>query len=910
MSGTSRVLRGTAFAAFALAALFVRGPASDAHGEDDAFAAFSESSATAESILDALKGKADGLAASAGAATSGAVTVCARSDPPASKALADEIAGMLKRGADALKAAGFDAASAEAPLLVVRVRDRNAAPLVLATEDGSKLFVREGEAGHVVAPPTPPTRGDGFPLVRDAVNAGERARVWSWAQSSPTTATSLSAVVTRRLVRDAAPPDMKPAWAADAFAAWVETQAAPDAAPKHVCRPWAAPTADAFAKLVSGGAPSPLGARPLLARLMGALLAGSHDGPKALAALASSTAPMEAAVQEAFGKKLAEALAAAAVPASRGAADPLACDEQGTISCAVCKGVGKVELACPDCAGSGAVCCPSCLGSDTCAECTAGFQTYESGKKIRCKLCTGGKTHCVACNGTLKAPCRSCNGTGRSTWPCPARCSNGRLPCPASTAAAAGAGAAAEVPCPWCADAKLQSACPTCMGASYLGCKECWGTLRVPCPKCGGTGETRMVYTDGTTASATKCADCDGRGFSKCEKCNGGKLPCGACSGKGRVPRDAAKCALCRGTGKLAPAGWNLLRARFTPVTQDEVAEHKAMLDRAVKFLMTCVDPATGAFALRKLRRGRNDEPAGARERPTIFSNSFCLWTLAIAGQSTDDPAVKRARGRLLTDAKSIVDGTAEYRGSQAAGLTLRALTATGEDPGSPLVKGLVEKLVKGQHSDGFWGDSLDDPKSPSDPLDTLFVAESLRLARLRGVKVYGVWTKLLRAATLHLDSHALSPKNDWLIGTDVASSVALVIMAKEGTLGSKATAFDYESIPSVKRGMAWLDRYFDVKVEPKFSHGARRADPDDDAGYMAWIFSIQRLGMLLSLEELGGTRWYPEASRYMKSIQFSDGSFEERTRHALNGPVRTTCGAILFLLRATPTITNGKDDE
>jgi hypothetical protein len=243
-------------------------------------------------------------------------------------------------------------------------------------------------------------------------------------------------------------------------------------------------------------------------------------------------------------------------------------------------------------------------------------------------------------------------------------------------------------------------------------------------------------------------------------------------------------------------------------------------------------------------------------------------------------------------------------------GLTLRALTACGESPTSPLVKGIVDKLVKSQHGDGFWGASIDDPKAPSDAFESLFVAESLRLARVGGVKVPGAtWAKLLRAATSHLDSRALSAKNDWLIGTDVASSVALVIMAKEGALGSKATAFDYETIPGVKRGMAWLDRNFDIKTEPKFSRGARRID-DSDGGYMTWIFSIQRLGMLLSVEELGGERWYPAAARYLQSIQFSDGSFEERSRHALNGPVRTTCGAILFLLRATPSITNGKDDE
>jgi hypothetical protein len=894
------------FAFVAACALLVRGPAPDARGDDDDFAVFAETSSTTESLLEALKSKADGMTTSPGAATSGPVTVVTQNDAAAGKTLADEIAGMLKRGADALTAAGFAApASAEAPLVVVRVRARFAASLVLASEDGDKLFVRDGEAGHVVAPPTPPTRGDGFAIARDAVAASNRARVWAWTQSSPSQTTSLSSFAARRLVRDIAPAAAKSPWVADALVAWVEAQAAPDAAPRHSCRPWAAPTAESLAKLLAAGRP-PLGARPFLVRFMGALLAGAHEPQKAVTTLAQTPAALDVAVPEAFGKKLVDVLAAAGPASARGAADPMACDETGTITCALCKGMGKIELTCQDCDGAGAVCCPSCLGSDTCPECTSGWIVYEGGKKVKCHVCTGGKTHCMACGGTLKAPCKSCNGTGRSTWPCPGRCNAGRLPCPAS-----GAAQDATPPCPWCADAKLQSACPTCLGASYTGCRDCWGTLKVTCGKCGGSGETRMVYTDGTTASASKCAACDGKGYSKCDKCGGaGKLPCSSCGGKGRVPRDTAHCPLCDGTGKLAPPGWNLLRAKFTPFTKEELDAHKEMIDKAVKFVLTCDKTASGAFALRKQRKGRNDLPVQALEPPTLFSNAFCLWTLAIAGQPMDDPQFKRARDQLRTDAQAVVSGTAEYKGSQATALALRALVAMGESPTSPLVKSLVDKLVKGQHGDGFWGDTIDDPKEPGDALDTLFVAESLRLARMRGSKVFGVWTKLLRAATMHLDSHALSAKNDWLIGTDVASSIALVIMAKEGTLGSKATSFDYESIPCVKRGMAWLDRHFDVAHEPKFSRGARRADPTDDAGYMAWLFSIQRLGMLLSLEELGGERWYPTASRFLKSVQFADGDFEERSKHALNGPVRTTCGAILFLLRATPSITNGKDDE
>ena len=34
-----------------------------------------------------------------------------------------------------------------------------------------------------------------------------------------------------------------------------------------------------------------------------------------------------------------------------------------------------------------------------------------------------------------------------------------------------------------------------------------------------------------------------------------------------------------------------------------------------------------------------------------------------------------------------------------------------------------------------------------------------------------------------------------------------------------------------------------------------------------------------------------------------------ERSRDALNGPVRTTVACLLFLVRATPAVTDSKDD-
>jgi prenyltransferase beta subunit len=75
-------------------------------------------------------------------------------------------------------------------------------------------------------------------------------------------------------------------------------------------------------------------------------------------------------------------------------------------------------------------------------------------------------------------------------------------------------------------------------------------------------------------------------------------------------------------------------------------------------------------------------------------------------------------------------------------------------------------------------------------------------------------------------------------------------------------------------------------------------------AGFAADLFAIQRLAMLLNIDLLAHERWHTTGARYLRSLQLKDGSFEEMGSDALNGPVRTTCTALLFLARATPPVT------
>ena len=166
------------------------------------------------------------------------------------------------------------------------------------------------------------------------------------------------------------------------------------------------------------------------------------------------------------------------------------------------------------------------------------------------------------------------------------------------------------------------------------------------------------------------------------------------------------------------------------------------------------------------------------------------------------------------------------------------------------------------------------------------------------------IWYKALRAACSAFTARTVGGmKDSWVTATDVASHTALVVLARAGTLGDKAVTFDYHAMPEVQAGLAWLDRYFDIRQQPKFSGGAR-VNSRSDSGYAAYLFSIQRLGMLLRIPVLGGERWHTTGARYLREIQLPDGSFEETSRSRLNGPVRCTTISLLFLLRVTVPVT------
>ncbi|MCK6479398.1 MAG: hypothetical protein L6R43_04390 [Planctomycetes bacterium] len=874
-----------------------------------AMASLEDPSKGPDLLLGLLPDAARDIAADPGLSLEGErFTVCARGETGDREALLRAVEAADAKGRAALGEIGQEAVVLPGRTVVLFVSCPPGSAAAVA--DRAVLLLRApGDGG--TAPAAPPKRIDGLPLERDLLPMGRlQARRLGAERDRVAAYGGFERLLARRLLVEAAVPSAVPAWFREGLAGWLAGRMTGNPAPVPLHFPKGLAAGDRkAAEALLAASPPPAAILPALDAAVGRLLAKCGPLPPVLAKLAAGGGPAE--WKAALGADPVDALLESA--AALAAAGPN-CPAEGTLPCGLCNGARRLEVDCPECEGGGALACPSCRGSSACwaGNCEKGVQVYEGGKKVRCKFCSGGTTTCKACRATKKTSCLPCRGAGRVDRACPG-CVKGVVPCPHGGAAAAApcerCAGRLEAPCPWCAAGGSAHRCPACGGSGQKGCRTCWGTGRDLCGDCGGTGETRMVYTDGTTASASKCGDCNGRGFADCRACEGGKSDCGECAGKGLGRGRRPSCPACAATGTVPCALCPGSAPPPGPASLDpgDSEANARAVEKAVAFLMTCRD-GSGIFCLRKERselKPGERKPAGALLKASTFSNSHVLWTLLAAGIPRDDPRLAASWRRARADAERIVEGKDREEGVQAAAYTLRCLLLGGEGPEGPLVRGLVDALVAAQRGNGRWNDALDGSGDEDNDLNTLLAAEALHVARTRGARIpVACWGKALRAATDSFGSKGPTKASKGrLDGIDVTCSLALLAMAKAGTLGEGAGSFDYLSLPDVKAGLAWLDRHMDVARAPVFLGGALFRQEGGGA-HLAWLFSLQRLAMLLRVEEIGGDRWFVTGSRLLRTLQRDDGSFEETGPFAANGSVRGTCSSILFLLRATVPIT------
>jgi hypothetical protein len=108
-----------------------------------------------------------------------------------------------------------------------------------------------------------------------------------------------------------------------------------------------------------------------------------------------------------------------------------------------------------------------------------------------------------------------------------------------------------------------------------------------------------------------------------------------------------------------------------------------------------------------------------------------------------------------------------------------------------------------------------------------------------------------------------------------------------------------------ITKGMKWLARHFAVDRNHNIEN-SHVADPLRWRFY--YLYSIERVGQVIGVDELGDKAWYPLGARYLLDQQKPDGSWwtgipGDQWRQAGDIETADTCFAILFLTRSTPSL-------
>jgi hypothetical protein len=116
----------------------------------------------------------------------------------------------------------------------------------------------------------------------------------------------------------------------------------------------------------------------------------------------------------------------------------------------------------------------------------------------------------------------------------------------------------------------------------------------------------------------------------------------------------------------------------------------------------------------------------------------------------------------------------------------------------------------------------------------------------------------------------------------------------------------------AIQSGLAWLGQNFHANEN---AHAERSHVADPTRWLYYYLYSIERVGRIAAVEELGKQKWYPLGAKYLLETQKADGSWWTGIpgvvwKQAGDLETADTCFAILFLTRATPPLIATEDPK
>jgi hypothetical protein len=269
-------------------------------------------------------------------------------------------------------------------------------------------------------------------------------------------------------------------------------------------------------------------------------------------------------------------------------------------------------------------------------------------------------------------------------------------------------------------------------------------------------------------------------------------------------------------------------------------------------------------------------------------------YTLLKCGHAPSHPAVQRAKLRLLCEPASH---------TYAAGFELMFLGELFEKGDAALLGRIEEttrRLISWQQGPG----GFSYPAGGADLSNGQYAALGLRAAARCGVKIDPpVWIKLGDETLAHQEKStggydgagfgyavAGAPTGSMTAGGTCVLKIVDEQLAKTG-MSKAAYATGW------RKGVGWLDREFSADTNPRVG----------GSWLWYWLYGVERVGGLCDVDELAGKNWYREGARIIVGAQQGDGAWPGD-----GGPQPSTCFALLFLARATSSVsgvaTRGKD--
>ncbi|MEW4528675.1 prenyltransferase/squalene oxidase repeat-containing protein [Maioricimonas sp. JC845] len=314
------------------------------------------------------------------------------------------------------------------------------------------------------------------------------------------------------------------------------------------------------------------------------------------------------------------------------------------------------------------------------------------------------------------------------------------------------------------------------------------------------------------------------------------------------------------------------------------------------------------------LKSQQADDGSWHYEGHAVGITSLCGLALLENGMSVSDPVVEKAQRfvrRNLDDLKNTYD----------LALAILFLSRVGDRDNRTPIRSLAARLVAGQNVEGGWGYNcpivnpgiLSNPKSRPDPPDgpgdnscTQFATLGLWVASRWGVNVDDTMARVG-------ERFVSTQKEDggWPYRHDVEDQGSRSSMTYAGlfclTVARATRIRQLQSDSTVRRRLDEPDETADgpqsttLLADPVFSKGLEKAGNfakginRNSARYFLW--SVERMGVMLGLPEFGGTNWFEKGATALVESQGEDGEWKHPSES--RGSLSDTAFAILFLRRA-----------